>query len=396
MTPPRRSQPEALISLLFLTIPLMLAGVLPAPAEESSQVNPGLGPGDDAFISRQTAAFLEEADSVINENPPTWPEPTVRRLALYLVDAALHDTHAPNQPAVQEFYHERMERAIADIEVTHPVAGLRIWKLYNHGFVVRTPSISVAFDAHRGPSAFRWDGPDGRKRVPSPGFPLPDALADRLVAQCDVLFVSHMHGDHVDEHIIGAFLDQGKPVVAPETALAASPLHDRITHLKRKAHTVQTLPIQQGARELQVVIYPGQQYQGSGTPNNVALVISPEGLAFLHNGDQINDPYPEYQEDFKWNDAVHEHHAVDVLLTNNWSNDIFRMVRGIEPKAVVLGHQNELGHQMNDRVPYWGDAAYLSLNIESVAEAGYPVINMAWGEHWDYLPGPPVTDKKSE
>ena len=354
-------------------------------AEDAAPVNPALNAADDAFISRQMDAFLGEATKTLATVPPAIPEPRERTLALRLIDAALHDTHAPNRPAVQQFFHARIEQAVAQIEQTRVTDGLQLWKLYNHGFVVRTPSVTIAFDIFRGPSAFRWDAPDGRKIVESPGFPFSTELVARLAQQCDALFISHEHRDHTDPVVVEAFLSHGKPVVAPEPVLANSPLHDRITHLKRESDTVQTLPIQDGKVQLQVVVYPGQQYQGGGVQNNVTLILSPEGYSFAHNGDQINDPYPEYQEDFKWIDKVRDAHHVDVLMTNCWTNDLLRLVRGFNPQLVVPGHENELGHQMNDRVPFWGDEAHLGLNYSQV-KAEFPTVVMTWGETYRFTP----------
>lgn len=348
--------------------------------------NPSLGPVDDAFIERQTAFFLDEAAAVLKQHPPSPDAPAERLLALHLIDAALHDTHAANRPCVQQFYHESIAQATADIEAARVEKGLRIWRIYNHGFVVRSPSVTIGFDLHRGPQGFRWEAPDSRKRVPCPDFPFADELAQRIAKQCDVLFISHMHDDHVDPVFIQAFLDQGKPVVAPENVLESSPLHEKITHLAREIDTVQQLPLEGGARSLDVVVYPGQQYQGRGLPVNFVLVKTPEGLSVVHNGDEINDPYPQYQVDFEWIDKIHEHHQVDVFLTNCWANDLFRMIRGVDPKLVVLGHQNEVGHPMNDRVPYWGDEKFLSLNFAEAKAAGYPLISPAWGEVYDYVP----------
>ncbi|MBM3288979.1 MAG: MBL fold metallo-hydrolase [Candidatus Hydrogenedentes bacterium] len=348
-------------------------------------INPTLGPGDDAFNARQSESFLAEVSKTLDTVPPAVPEPRERALALRLLDAVLHDTHSPNQPSVQAFYHARMEHAVKQIEEMRVTEGLQIWKLYNHGFVVCTPSITVAFDLFRGPARFRWDGPDGRKGVESPEFPIADALADRLAAQCDVLFISHEHRDHADPYIAEAFLKLGKPVVAPESVFGGTPLQARATHLKREADTVQTLPVQGGTIQLQVVVYPGHQYQNGGPENNVTLVISPEGHSFAHNGDQINDPYPQYQEDFKWIDTVKDRHRVDVLMTNCWSNDLLRIVRGFDPQLVVPGHENELGHQMNDRVPFWGDAQFLQLNLSEV-KAQYPTLTMTWGETYRFTP----------
>lgn len=349
--------------------------------------DPRLNERDDAYLNRQAEALLARVNDTLDRVPPQLPEPRERRLALLVLDGVLHDVYAPNRPPVQAFYHARVERALGQMEAELVTDGAVIWKLYNHGFVVRTPTVTLAFDLHRGAPGFRVDDPEkGRTVVPCPGFPLPDEPARRLVNQCDVLFISHRHDDHADEWIAKEFLAQGKPVVAPDDVLEKSPIHGQITHMKREAHTVQELPVRDGSVPLKVVVYPGQQYQGSGVPNNVVLVVTPEGTSFAHNGDQINDPYPEYQEDYKWIDKVRDYHKVDVLMTNCWLNDIYRFTCGFDPNLVLPGHENEVGHAIFDRVPYWGDAEYLQLTYPQLLESNYPVCVMTWGESYRYKP----------
>jgi L-ascorbate metabolism protein UlaG (beta-lactamase superfamily) len=308
-------------------------------------------------------------------------------MALYVLDGVLHDVYAPNRPPVQQFYKRRM-MAVADaLEHQKAEKGALIWKLYNHGFIVRTASVTLAFDLHRGVSVFRVNSPQGGATgVSSPGFPIDLELVRRIAGQCDVLFISHRHGDHADEAFAQAFLDGGKPVVAAPDVFRGLPIQQKLTVLPRKADEVQRLPIQNGARQLELVVYPGQQYQDGGPPNNVVLVRTPEGMSFAHNGDQINDPYPAYQEDYKWIDHVHEHHRVDVLMTNCWLNDIYRFTRGFDPKLVLPGHENELGHPVWDRVPYWGDAEFLKLTYAELLASDYPVVVMTWGESYHYVP----------
>ncbi|MDX9971710.1 MAG: hypothetical protein RBU21_01840 [FCB group bacterium] len=371
----------------LFTVSLMIClCALGALAEDApAPIDPRMSPDDDAYMNRQAKELLGEVNDVLGRVTPVLPEPAERRLALRLVDAVLHEAYAAARPPVQAFYHGRIEKAIAAMEATKVDDGAVIWKLYNHGFVVRTASVTVGFDLHRGaPGARGIQGPDGNKTtVETPGFPYPDALADRLVKQCDVLFVSHKHRDHVDTHIIQGFLDQGKPVVAPPDTLEDSPLYARITHLKREIDLVQELPVRNGAQTLRVVVFPGQQYQGGGPMCNVVLVTTPEELSFVHNGDQINDPYPEYQKDFEWIDKVKDSHKVDVFMTNCWTNDILRMTRGFNPKLVLPGHENEMGHPVWDRMPYWGDVEFIKSNYLDLKKE-YPVLVMTWGESYHY------------
>jgi L-ascorbate metabolism protein UlaG (beta-lactamase superfamily) len=364
-----------------------ILGLAVAEQADRPQADPRLGSDDDAFLNRQAAAFLADVTETLTTVKPSAPEVRERYLALRLLDAVLHDVYAPNRPPVQSFFHERMEQAALEIETVRVDEGAVIWKLYNHGFVVRTNSVTLAFDIHPGPEGFRITDPAGKRTiVPCPGFPVPDGVLLRIAKACDVLFISHVHADHASKSVAQAFIDQGKPVVAPDTVFKGSPIHEKITHLKREAHTLQTLSIQDGKAELRVVVYPGQQYQDGGVPNNVVLVFTPEGLSFAHNGDQINDPYPQYQEDYAWIDHVHEHHKVDVFMINCWGNDLFRDVRGFNPKLVLPGHENEMSHPVWDRVPYWGDSEYLRLTYPELKASEYPVVVMTWGESYHYRP----------
>ena len=334
----------------------------------NSPIDPHLNGLEDAYLNRQAAAFLLQASQTLRQFPPRYPEPAERLPALLLLDAVLHDVHAAARPPVQRFYHTRMEAALKALETTRVREGATIWKLYNMGFIIRTRTVTVAFDLVRGDSARQA------------GFALPAEIMDRYVDQCDALFISHRHGDHVDEAVAQRFLDQGKPVVAPPQVLADKPIATRLTHLKREAHTEQVLRIQNGRRELKVVIYPGHQMER--TENNVALIITPEGLSFAHLGDQINEP--PFMVDYAWIDEVARHHHADVLLPASWTNEILRIAQGFRPRLVLPGHENELGHPIDDRVPFWGDADFLQLTYPELKRSVYPVIVMTWGESYHY------------
>ena len=50
------------------------------------------------------------------------------------------------------------------------------------------------------------------------------------------------------------------------------------------------------------------------------------------------------------------------------------------------GHEIEMGHTVWDRLPYWGDDAYLGLNYAELKKSKYPVVVTTWGESYHYLP----------
>lgn len=336
----------------------------------SRLVDPTLSEVQNQFLDQQARAFLDLIDETLQQYHPQLPEPAERRLALFLLDSVLHDVYAPKRLPVQAFFHDRIRRAIGQIENVHVQDGAMIWKLYNHGFVIRTATVTFAFDLVR-----------ARLRR-TEEFALSDALMKRLVDQCDALFISHRHGDHADEWVARAFLEQKKPVVAPPEVWQDRPIHADLTHLKREAQTVQVLPIQNGGRKLRVVNYPG--HQGASIENNVPLVFSPEGMSFCQMGDQSNN------RDFTWIDSVGNKHRVDVLLPNCWTTDIVRTVRGFSPELVITGHENEMGHAIDHREPYWltYQRKVGSDRFGGSRLIGYdvPLLVMTWGEAYHYRP----------
>jgi L-ascorbate metabolism protein UlaG (beta-lactamase superfamily) len=313
----------------------------------------------DGFFNRQAEATLALVEEALVRFPPVLPEPLERRMVLLMIDAVLHDVAAPSRQVVQEFFHSRMEGALQTMARTQVKEGAVIWKLYDHGFVIRTPKVTLAFDLVRGYSS--------REK----GFPISDHLIENIVRQCDVLFVSHRHQDHADQFVAQSFIDQGKPVVAPLEVWAGEPIHERITHLKRESHKKQPLSIQNGEQLLDVVLYPG--HQGEDIFNNVTLVFTPDGMSFVQTGDQSNS------NDFEWIDEVSKHYHVDLLLPNCWTTDISRMIRGFDPELVIPGHENELGHSVDHREPYW-------LTYDRLQETDTVFLLMTWGEAFHYRP----------
>jgi hypothetical protein len=101
-------------------------------------------------------------------------------------------------------------------------------------------------------------------------------------------------------------------------------------------------------------------------------------------GDQINEG--DFMIDYEWIDKVKDYHKVDILIPPSWTNEIYRIVQGFDPAVVIPGHENELGHTVDDRVPYWGDAEYLELTYPQLKASHYPVVLMTWGERYHYMP----------
>lgn len=364
-----------------------------AQGEARARVNPTLSERDDHYLSRQAAVFLTRVREVLKNHPPTTEPPVVRQMAFSLLDAVAHEPYAPNRRELIDFYHERIEQAVGEIEASRVEDGARIWQLYNLGYVVRTKTVTLGFDLFRGPARTVAQDVTGEKaHVPTPDFPISDALAKRLADQCDVLFISHWHYDHADPYISQEMLSQGKPVIATTETFSREKRYDAIsmdldavyaglTRMDRSVHEVQKLTIQQGAVQLDVIVNPG--HQGGHLCNNV-IVTTPEGLTFAHNGDQYNDPTNPDHRDFEWIDHVKEHADIDVLMSNCWMDDPLRYVEGTNPKLTILGHMIEMGHEAWDRMPYWGDSVFIQSSYDALLASDHPVLIMAWGESYHY------------
>ncbi len=359
---------KKIISIAGLLVLITLSYAQNIQSKSSDLIDPTLNERQNQFLNDEAEALLLQANRVLTNYPPGWPEPINRRSALLLLDGVFHDVYAPHRPAVQSFLKSRIKKAVNEIEQTEILNGARIWKLYNHGLIIRTRSLTIGFDLVSGKSAN------------IEGFSVEIDDINRLINQCDVLFISHLHKDHAEESIAQFFINQGKPVVAPPGVWKDKPIYTQITHLKRVSNIIQPLSVKNGQEELKVIVYPG--HQGENTENNVYLVITPEGLSFSQMGDQYN------HDDFEWIDEVKNNYVVDILMPNCWTEDIARVAKGFNPAIIITGHENEMGHTIDHREPYW--LSYQRKGIlnspEGNNDPGYdcPLILMTWGESYYY------------
>jgi L-ascorbate metabolism protein UlaG (beta-lactamase superfamily) len=322
------------------------------------------------FLTEQARCLLQATDEVLERVQPELPEPVERKLALLILDGVLHENAAASRPPVREFLRKRIGRAIGDMETSRVNKGAQIWKFYNHGFVIRTKTVTLGFDLVR--AAYLDEG----------RFGIENAVMRRLVDQCDVLFISHQHEDHADPLVVQLFLEQGKPVLAPPDLWKENDAYGSIIHPARDPHCIQTVAIQGGKRRVEVATFPGDHGGDLNLLNNVYVVSTPEGLCFCHTGDQNSE------SSFAWMDKIKHSHKVDVLMPNCWTMNIARMTKGFDPQLIITGHENELGHTIDHREPYWLSYERKTGSRRSIGRksVGYPqpLLLMTWGETYHY------------
>jgi len=261
---------------------------------------------------------LDVAATALEDHPFCAANWAVRRDAMALLDYPLHVWGGTIwRRAIGGFYQRFMTRALEQIAA--PVTGgeLRVWKMYNMGFVVKTADCCVAFDIH----------PGARMRPPLSGRQLAD-----LAGLVDVVVVSHPHWDHQHRGFIRRMLRAGKTVLLPGRR---RPGGDP-PNVFRSRHALDE-PVRVGPLRLRG--YRG--WQRFFVRNHVHL-LEIGGYRVVHTGD--NTRMYAYE-------GLADAPRPDLALVNCWAG--YRtLVQRIRPRLVVTGHENELGHMVSMRCDY--------------------------------------------
>jgi L-ascorbate metabolism protein UlaG (beta-lactamase superfamily) len=312
--------------------------------EEQSQ--PTVAPTPTTQPTEQQSPY-SQIQTLLRSHPPCTGNKKVRKEAILALDEYLKNNLSTIDPDISALYENMM--GYVESEINDPVlTGVRIWSMYNHGYIVKTPSTTFAFDLINGYRQWNY-------RIP-----------DSILEQIQVLFVSHRHDDHRDLSIIKAIKGFGGEVVMPSEDKPGD------------FGTIYPSPGQElTVAGLQVKAYDGLH----GTiPVRIFQITTPEGLTIMHTGDnQTSDTLP---------DGV----TVDILLLNAWVNDsgsasaivgMRNSINKLTPRLTIPGHIHELGHRYDPsdimgRVPFeW------PLAVDDVSLPGEVSVQI-WGEHCDF------------
>ena len=264
----------------------------------------------------------------------------------YSKDASLEDVRAFNE-VVYAYCASARDRVFAEVaRAKIPEGQLRLWRIYNMGFVIKGPRHTVAIDVTYLPQ-FR-DKPD-RRCAPNKDFVIwkPEDWR-RLVELTDVFVLTHPHDDHYCGKGIAAYLAVGKPVVLPcglDKLKVPAGVSDAGQNCIVLAHD-NPEPIDIGG----VKVWNFMRHQGKKVPCNVYL-MEIDGVRVAHNGD---------------NSAVEKEKMLakcppaDVIIASTW-NRVRAMVgacaaaSGFDRSKSVLipSHENELTHPVSNRESYW-------------------------------------------
>lgn len=328
-----------------LCISLLIPAGVAAQEKDSIEKSAFWG-NSEAYLNKQAFHMFDLVDQALTENPPVPGASMVRKLALYNLDAMLHETKYDNGEPLNGFISSRINKVIADLD--NPAKkGLKVYKIYNDGFIARTSSVTLAFDVVRGAC-------QGKNLISN-------ALIQQIVDQCDVLFLTHNHGDHVDPVVVEMFLKAGKPVVAPTNVL---PDKKDIQHERSDKMIDKKIKVDKN-KIIRIKIFPGYQ---SELMNNIYVVTTDEKKTVAHIGDQYN------KEDMEWIVNINKDiPQPDVLIVNCWTHRMSDLVDGFNPKLVVTGHENEMGHTIDHREAFW-------LTFQKMEKISKNYLVMGWGE----------------
>jgi L-ascorbate metabolism protein UlaG (beta-lactamase superfamily) len=274
----------------------------------------------------------DQIRALLDANPPATGDLSLRDEAILNLDAHLLKPDVNSNSGASDFYIAQIEDLIDEIAKAVPT-GVRIWQMYNHGYLIKTPGSLIAFDLVN-------------KFMPVP---------DEILRQIDFSFISHSHGDHSDARVQGRIRAFGGEII-------------RTTNM----------PSDTGVDfdGIRVVAYNGRH----SVPNYIYHITTPEGLTIMHTGDTQHSSWLPSQV------------PTDILLINAWMNEsgsksatigVRNGINRVAPSLTIPGHIQELGHlykpwDPTSRVPYeW------ALAVDDVPIPGELSV-MAWGEVYEY------------
>ena len=335
----------------FLILLALISSTIIASAQQKSAEPVAFWGKEDAYLLKQASHMFSLVDEALTENPPVVGAPMARKLALYNLDAMLHEVKYDNTEPFCNFIDSRMGKVIEDMNGSVK-RGIKIYKIYNDGFVVHTKSANIAFDVVRGACK-------GQQL-------LSDEQVDAIVDKCDVLFLSHNHGDHVDKYVVNRFIEAGKPVIAASEIL---PNLEGVTHYRSESEILDKVVKLKSGEELQVKIFPGHQ---SPMMCNIYVVTTPDKYTVAHTGDQYD------KNDMEWIAEIKEKAPkIDGLMINCWSYQIAEAIKGFDPRYVLSGHENEMGHTIDHREAFW-------ITFQKLEPVQHDYVVMSWGEWFSF------------
>ena len=308
-----------------------------------------------------------------------------RMTALRLIDFPLHVNNYDKNIAptdleqykltVIDFASRNRDKALNEVQRAYVSSNeLKLWKLYNMGFIVKGPRTTVGIDINCGPFVHMTTGSKTK-------FVWTPKDIERLADLLDVLIITHLHGDHYSSGLVIEMLKRKKTVILPNQVKLFGEWANKIKQAPYKDNCIIlnkdcTEPLE--LKGLKIWNFMGNQ----GVPCNVYL-IELNGVRIAHNGDN-SDTSKEAK--------LATLPPADVIIGSTW-NHIQSFVASCSKapgfdknKAVLIpAHENEQGHSVGHRESY-----------REMYERGDRLNNkkFAWPQIWALAWGESITIKK--
>ena len=301
-----------------------------------------------SYLGYQSKVAFPLIDRMLAANPPAHDITPARQLTLVALDQFLHDPDYSRKDDFYSFVNTRFCHALAAMDKP-VIAGVKVIKVYNSGFVLKTLKTTVAIDIIRGGSNYK-------------PF-MSDSVFYELVSRCDALLITNQDNKHADRKVAEAFLNAGKPVYLP-TGLWTN-LGDDVHYVG--ADTVQTVD----ANGMLLHVLPGH----NGKTRNNIYIMDFQGRGMVaHTGAQDNDA------DWDWLSDIHNQYAIDLLITKSANINLADMLTAFAPRVLIPAHENEMESTVDKRDAYWA----VQKRMNSLSAQDIPYVVMAWGEAFDY------------
>lgn len=301
-----------------------------------------------AYLAYQSKVAFPLIDQMLVANPPAFSTTPSRQLALVALDQFLHDPDYSRKDDFYSFANARFCQALKALD--QPVlSGVKVVKVYNSGFVLKTLKTTVAVDLI----------PGGTNYKPF----MTDSVLFELVRRCDALLVTNTDTRHANRTVVEAFLNAGKQVYLPQGLWTN--LGDDVHYVG--ADTVQTID----AAAMTLHVLPG--HYGKNRNNIYIMDFQGRGIV-AHTGAQDSDA------DRAWLSNVHSRYNIDILLTKSSNINLADMLTGFAPRLLIPAHENEMESTVDKRDAYWA----VSQRMTDLTEYNIPSLIMAWGEAYDY------------